>query len=112
MVVSSSVKIIGELAFAYCGQLREVVFEPGSRLSLIENSCFDSTGISSIVIPKSVTHIGRCAFSSCKNLSALSFEDGSQLKSVDERAFHGTQLRPETVEYPSTLKADGHGDEW
>ena len=111
MVVSNSIRVIGELAFAYCRQLREVVFEPGSRLSLLEYGCFDGTGISSIVIPRSVTHIGRCAFARCWNLSTLSFEDGSRLKSVGERAFHGTQLRPETVEYPSTLKASGHGDE-
>ena len=112
VVVSSSVRKIGELAFAYCRQLHEVVFEPESCLQRIENGCFYYSGIRSIVIPKSVMHIGRYAFSRCKNLSALSFEEGSQLKSVGERAFHETQLRPETVRYPRTLRASRHGKEW
>ena len=56
--------------------------------------------------------IGRYAFLNCQDLSTLSFEDGSQLKSVGERAFHGTQLRPETVKYPRTLRASRHGKEW
>ena len=112
LAVSSSVRTLKWCAFADCKRLREVVFEPESGLQRIENGCFRYCALRRLVLPKSVQSIGDFAFDGCRALSALSFEDGSQLKSVGERAFHDTQLRPETVRYPRTLRASRHGKEW
>ena len=44
LVVPSSVRELGEEAFGGCEGLREVVFEPGSRLERLGESCFGSAG--------------------------------------------------------------------
>ena len=45
LVVPSSVRELGDEAFGGCEGLREVVFEPGSRLKSIEEWCFGKSGI-------------------------------------------------------------------
>lgn len=54
IVVSSSVRVLGERAFCYCKQLREVIFEPGSHLESIGDFCFSECMLREIVIPRSV----------------------------------------------------------
>lgn len=54
VIIPSSVTVLGKRAFYYCGQLREVTFEPGSHLECIENACFNGCKFEKIVIPKSV----------------------------------------------------------
>ena len=39
-IVPSSVRSLGKHTFYWCRQLREVVFEPGSRLECIRTECF------------------------------------------------------------------------
>ena len=54
LIVSSSVKTLGNCAFSCCRQLREISFEPGSCLERIEEYCFERCGLTRIVIPRSV----------------------------------------------------------
>ena len=109
IVIPSSVRVLGSYAFVGCERLREVVFEPGSRLESIEKGCFQNCGLERIVVPRSVRSIGKEAFSGCRRLSSVRFEDGSRLSEVGSWAFYGTALGPENVEYPSTFGNSGDG---
>ena len=62
VIVPSSVKILGESAFSWCVNLREVVFEPYSQLERIEKDCFYMCDLREIVIPRSVHYIEDHAF--------------------------------------------------
>lgn len=104
LVVPSSVRELGESAFVLCDRLREVVFEPGSQLERIEDSCFCGCDFRRVIVPRSVRLIGTCAFKDCGKLSSLEFEDDSRLDSVGAYALAGTQLTPTNVRLPSTVK--------
>ena len=54
VIVSSSVRELGVNAFRGCMELRELVFEPGTRLERICNSCFCCCGFKKLVSPRSV----------------------------------------------------------
>ena len=82
VIVPISVTVLGSCAFSACEQLREIVFEPGSRLKTIESNCFMQSGLRRIVIPRSVQTIGDSAFSNCVELQEVTFEPGSCLKSI------------------------------
>ena len=110
VVVPSSVTTLGWELFKDCARLREVVFEPDSRLKRIAFRCFENCGITEIVIPKSVRFIGQRAFAGCQNLSSLRFEEGSRISRIDVNAFQGTQLTPRSVKYPKTFRSDR--EEW
>ena len=110
LVVSKGVRGLGMFQFSDCEQLREVVFEPDSRLEYIGNHCFAHSGLRQIVIPKNVLFIDCSAFSRCRDLSSLRFEDGSRITCIGPNAFCDTGLTPWNVRYPSTLVTDG--SEW
>ena len=82
VIIPSSVRVLRERAFILCEFLREVVFEPGSRLETIGNGCFYSCAIREITVPRSVRSIGDVAFGYSNNLHSLTFEEGSQLTHV------------------------------
>ena len=100
--IPSTVRELGEYAFAYCRQLREVVFEPGSQLETIGERCFENCGLEEVMIPKSVRDIGNSAFCGCHNLRSLSFEEGSQLVHVGKYVINSTQVDLKKVKFPST----------
>ena len=100
--ISNTIRELGDSAFCFCHKLREVVFEPGSRLETIGVSCFESCRLETVTIPKSVRSIGRCAFGYCRNLHSLTFEEGSQLTSAGRDIVYDTQMDPKKVEFPST----------
>ena len=104
LVVSSSVRELGTNAFCRCRQLREIVFEPGSRLESIGNYCFIGCGLRELVLPRSLRAIAEAAFQSCRGLASVRFEEGSQICSVGFAAFYNTQL---TWEEEKRLEALG-----
>ena len=73
---------IGADAFCECKKLREVIFGEESRLEKIGQSCFYSTRIESIVIPKGVEEIRSYAFCRCEMLKEVALEEGSRLKII------------------------------
>lgn len=77
VISPSSVRVLRERAFILCEFLRDVVFEPGSRLETIGTDCFSECGLVKVVIPRSVREIGSGAFGGCHSLSSLAFEEGS-----------------------------------
>lgn len=108
----SGVRVLGKNMFQGCQQLCDVVFEPGSRLEQIGRYCFAMSALREITIPKRVRSIEGFAFFQCSQLSSLRFEEGSALQQVGHYAFSGTQLSPENVKYPKSLRKKGHGNEW
>ena len=127
LIVPSCMKVLGDRAFSECRCLREVIFEPGSKLERIEACCFDRCNLTKIVLPESVQYIGEFCFSDCLNLrevviprsvrkidgftfsrcrqlSSLVFEEGSQLTHIGHYAFDGTQLTPEQRRYPNSVR--------
>ena len=101
VVVSSSVRRLGSCAFQDCAELHEVIFEPGSTLTDIGESCFERTALEKFVVPQSVRTIGSYAFRGCLRLCSVSAEDGSVLQSVGFWAFQGTELKREDVSLPN-----------
>lgn len=104
LIISNTVKKLGDEAFSDCVRLCEVVFEPGSQLETIGNWCFSCSGIEQIVIPKNVQSIENGVFYGCKGLRSLTFEDGSQLTHVGMNVLVSTPLEQESGLFPSTAR--------
>lgn len=67
IIISDSIREIGNSAFSYCTNLKDLKLPNG--LQSIDDSAFaNCTNLESIVIPKSITSVGQYAFSSCNNL--------------------------------------------
>ena len=102
--ISNTVRELGDSAFCFCHKLREVVFEPDSRLESIGKNCFYNCELEEVAIPKSVRSIGRCTFQCCRNLRSLTFEEGSQLEHVGKDVVYITPLDEKDVKFPETFK--------
>jgi len=83
VIISDSVRKIGEYAFADNNTLNNVII--GSGIKKIEKFLFANTGIETITIPEGVTEIGDYAFSGCKNLKTVILPDS--LKKIRKGAF-------------------------
>lgn len=108
VIIPNTVRELGETAFGYCRQLREVVFEPGSQLETIGVGCFDSCGLEEVTVPRSVRNIGSSAFINCQSLRSFTFEEGSQLAHVGKHIVDNTMLDPDEIEFPSTVRTGGN----
>ena len=98
---------LGPSAFYSMMSLKTITIDPDCPLKAIPANCFNTTGLTSIVIPASVETIGSGAFQNCMSLSSVTFAEGSRLKRIENQAFYGydnplpiTELRlPEGLEY-------------
>ena len=68
--IPSTVKCIGNEAFAYCDSLRSIVI-PNSVTSIGKSAFGGCTNLQSVVIPNSVTSIKWCTFGGCTNLQSV-----------------------------------------
>ena len=85
----STLREIGESAFAYCTKLPEITLPDG--LEVIGVRAFDGDSrLTEIAIPASVTTIGAYAFELCSGLTSVQFASGltSQLKTIGDFAFY------------------------
>ena len=87
-------------AFRGWTNLREVVFEPGSRLRRIGNYAFVGTALREFATPEGLREIGRGTFMNCKELRTVKLNEG--LESLGEGAFRDSGM--EKVHLPSSLK--------
>jgi hypothetical protein len=71
--IPSSVTVIGVGCFEDCGDLREILFEPDSRLRRIEDGAFRKTGLISAEFPESLESVGLKCFSECPRLNRIKF---------------------------------------
>ena len=76
-------KKVGEEAFAYCKNLKEVII-PEGVLSIGKNAFFQS-GIVSVDLPQTLTEINSYAFRYCENLLSIVIPQG--IKTIEEYTF-------------------------
>jgi BspA type Leucine rich repeat region (6 copies) len=105
IIIPSSVKSIGDLAFAYCRSLSSITM--GDGVSVINFNTFVSTAIPTIIIPESITTIAYGAFSSCSYLSSVNTSNNS-VTSISGRDFASCRsLASVTMESRVTSIFDG-----
>jgi hypothetical protein len=115
---SSVVRYFGDQeAIALTGDLKSLctgyfspsslTFEPGSKLSRIEDHAFSHCSIlKSISIPASVESLGDQCFYECSSLSSVTFGSGSKLVGIEARAF-ATCPRLKSISIPSSVESFG-----
>lgn len=113
--IPPAVAKMGSHVFNGCTALNKVEFQDPKNLTLIPESCFEGTGISTITIPSSVTIIGEAAFkntkfisiniprtiseikpfafSKCPTLESVVFEEPSIIKVFQESVFSESGLK-------------------
>lgn len=96
VIIPNTVVEIGRGAFAgessgNVGNIKELVFEEGSRLTTIEDDAFryNSTFVS-VELPETVKSIGAHAFANCNKLASITVPEG--VKKIGEGAFEGCSL--------------------
>ena len=102
IVIPSSVKTIGDLAFYGCESLTEIVLPDG--LTEIGREVFTKSGLKSINIPSTVKKIGYSAFRRCKSLTEIVLPDG--IEYIGNYAFEECTSLTEIV-IPAAVKELG-----
>jgi hypothetical protein len=100
VVIPSTVREIGERAFAEVSSLEDLRFEEG--VERIESSAFSNCcGLEGIVFPASLAVIGECAFANCRQLCEVTFAADSKLQYIGKKAFADCDL--ERVFLPASV---------
>ena len=86
VVFEGNVASFGIGIFAYCPKITSVDFD---NQTVIGDTMFRNSGITSVTIPASITKIGNEAFLNCKSLTSVVFEEGFSGK-LGSSAFMGT----------------------
>lgn len=106
--IGKNLKEIGDYAFSFCRNLREIVIDEENEYleeipSLMCSSCYSLKNVS---IPKNIKTIKSYAFSDCYNLKDLDLNEG--LETIEEYAFSYCDSLNQVV-LPKTLKHIGRG---
>lgn len=109
IAIPSSVRIIGDIAFAGCHRLKSVTFGNNSSLTSIGKMAFYKCDFSEIIIPKSVKTLGKSAFCSNNSLDTIMFEEGSQLKSIPYGAFSYLGKTIQSLVLPASITSVSYG---
>lgn len=84
----NTVKTVAQGAFKGVAGITAVKLS--SALTTVEESMFEGSGVTSVVIPKGVTTIGKNAFKNCVNLQTVTFEKGgTKILTIGQSAFQG-----------------------
>lgn len=74
--IPSTVKSIGNYAFSYCSNLKNVTFSQNSKLTSIgDGAFFECSALSYLTVPVGTTKIGSYAFDSCHELKSIKIHD-------------------------------------
>lgn len=104
IVIPDTVKIIGESAFGYCGNLKSVSI--GNGVTDIGSSAFDECiSLENITIPDSVTRISDYCFRGCTALKSIKLSDN--LENLEECTFEDC-VNIENITIPDSVKAIGY----
>ena len=102
IVMSDSVKTIGQRCFSDCRNLTHVTLS--NKIEVIPDLCFiDCRALSTIKLPDNCAVIGYGAFANCQNLRNIEFNNS--LDKIAKQALQGTGLR--VLELPKSLKLIG-----
>jgi hypothetical protein len=102
IIIGANVQNIKEDSFNGLDDLREVVFESGSKLEILGEDAFKKTGIRSVAIPAKLKIVGKEAFAECEALAGLTFAAGCVLDTIGEQAFEKSAIRD--IHFPASLK--------
>ena len=75
IAIPKSIITIDNCAFEEYTNLREVVFEEGSKLEEIGFNCFRKSELEEIALPKKLKKIGESAFENCESLKIIHLDD-------------------------------------
>ncbi|MDE5722520.1 MAG: leucine-rich repeat domain-containing protein [Clostridia bacterium] len=105
LIIPKTVTKLGNAAFAYNYNLREVVFKDGCSLTELSRGAFGyCRSIDEITIPDCVKTIGALAFLNCESLSVVTLPESLEI--LDGGAFQGCN-KIENITLPETLKKIG-----
>ena len=108
IILSESVKRIGDYTFAGCTSLSSVTI-PNSVKSIGYLAFFDCNSLRSVTIPNSVTTIGDYAFDDCDGLASVNI--GNNVTNIGGGAFiHCASLTSITI--PDSVRSIGDGAFW
>lgn len=99
VTLGEGVTSIGELAFGYCSELKNITLP--ATLKEIGKSAFWESGITSVIVPASVRSVGESAFYGCRALASLTIENG--VESIGASAFEGTGIT--SLSLPASVKS-------
>lgn len=100
----STLRFIGEAAFAYCNKLTEVAVPDGVD-SIAGDAFYQCHGLKKATLPAGLRVMGSNAFAFCDQLSSLQLNEGMQV--LGERAFYAC-LSLEKVSFPKSLHVLGN----
>ena len=102
IVLSDSIKNIGDWAFANCYDLQNVTW--GKNIERIESEAFrNCTKLQSITIPEGTEYIGLNAFKGCKYLKQINFNE-KKCKAFMMRSSMDEHVFVDAGKYSSSLK--------
>lgn len=82
VTIPANVETINSTTFSGCSQLKRVIFEKGSKLTVIPANTFASLPLSIIEIPTNIEVIEANAFRGCSSLTTVTFEEGAHLNTI------------------------------
>lgn len=82
VTIPANVETISSTTFSGCSQLKRVIFEKGSKLTVIPANTFASLPLSIIEIPANIEVIEANAFRGCSSLTTVTFEEGAHLNTI------------------------------
>ncbi|MBQ8942865.1 MAG: leucine-rich repeat protein, partial [Clostridia bacterium] len=94
VAIPSSIKEMGDYAFANSNLLRTVNF-PNNLKSISSNAFINCSALSNVTIPESVTTIGSWAFNNCDALTKITIP--ASVSEIQSRAFEGCDSLKEVV---------------
>ena len=78
---------IGSSAFRNCDNLDSIIFEDGSKLTIIGSFAFgECTKIASVTVPNGITSISNASFNGCVNLESVIIPES--VVAIEDYAFY------------------------
>ena len=102
VTLPSTLKTLGDQAFANCAKIKEMALPEG--LESIGSAFWSCEGIEKIVLPSTVKELGSNTFYGCKALKDITLNEG--LESIGRMTFSSCAALT-TISFPATLKSIG-----
>lgn len=102
VTLPSTLKTLGDQAFANCAKIKEMTLPEG--LEIIGSAFWSCEGIEKIVLPSTVKELKSNTFYGCKALKDITLNEG--LESIGRMTFSSCAALT-TISFPATLKSIG-----